>query len=543
MTMILNKRTAIVSILGLGFSLALTWVLSDQNVVVRADPGVRYVASGGVCGGVTPCYSTVQAAVDAAVQGDEIRVAADTYTGVSTRSGTTQVLHVSKGVTIRGGYTTASWNTSDPTTNLTTLDARGQGRVLYITGNISPTIEGLRITGGDATGLRGYSANDDAGGGVYIITATAVISGNLVYSNTAGSGNSFGGGLFLDNSSSTLKGNTIRHNSAAHGDGMALRYSPAIVTGNTISDNGTNGGWGGGLYLRHSDATLIGNTVSGNTGGYGGGLALDRGHVVLKDNLIVDNTGVGRGGGLFLYLSESTLSGDIVSGNTCDNEGGGGLWIYERAPAMVNTVVTDNVLSQPTAKGSAIYVDSSSPHLLHCTIARNSGGDGSALYVTGHTWSGTYYSSTVVMTNTIIAQHAVGITVTEGDTVSLQSTLWHASPVGWGGAGVVNHASDYYGSPALQADGTHLTSISAAIDRGVDGGVTMDIDNETRPLGAGFDLGADEFAGTPVQARRTYLPLAPRDRWRDRSGREGQAGSRSIGDAEEGSTYISGLRF
>lgn len=34
------------------------------------------------------------------------------------------------------------------------LDQR-QGRVLYITGDINPTIEGLRITGGSAVGLGG----------------------------------------------------------------------------------------------------------------------------------------------------------------------------------------------------------------------------------------------------------------------------------------------------------------------------------------------------------------------------------------------------
>jgi uncharacterized repeat protein (TIGR01451 family) len=34
---------------------------------------------------------------------------------------------------------------------------------------------------------------------------------------------------------------------------------------------------------------------------------------------------------------------------------------------------------------------------------------------------------------------------------------------------------------------------SAAIDKGVDAGVTVDIDGETRPFGLGYDLGADEF--------------------------------------------------
>lgn len=113
------------------------------------------------------------------------------YTGVSARpvpSGypapppgnlITQVVYISRTVTVRGGYTTANGfaGPPDPLANPTTLDAGRQGRVLFISGDISPTIEGLRITGGNATGLRGQgSVNVHVGGGMYVYTATATIS-------------------------------------------------------------------------------------------------------------------------------------------------------------------------------------------------------------------------------------------------------------------------------------------------------------------------------------------------------------------------------
>ena len=77
----------------------------------------------------------------------------------------------------------------------------------------------------------------------------------------------------------------------------------------------------------------------------------------------------------------------------------------------------------------------------------------------------------------------------------------------WGGTGTIVHSQDHSGAPAFVADGYHLGKGSAAIDRGVDAGVTDDIDGEDRPLGAGFDLGADERDRGLYQI---YLPLAIR---------------------------------
>jgi hypothetical protein len=195
------------------------------NTSSDATP-IHYVAITGTNSGdcskpVSACF-TIQYAVDQAGEGDEIRIASGVYTGVTVRPRNnvtttgvvTQMVYVSKTIIIRGGYTVTNGFADPPTpeANHTTLDAQGRGRVFYITGDISPTIEGLRIIGGSAYGLGGTPGGIDAGGGLCIMSATATLSNNYVCTNTSPVG--FAGALYLFESDSTLHGNAFVSNTA-----------------------------------------------------------------------------------------------------------------------------------------------------------------------------------------------------------------------------------------------------------------------------------------------------------------------------------------
>jgi hypothetical protein len=459
-------------------------------------------------------FSTIQAAVDASTQPTDVVKVAGTcsslnvrpWDDITTNGVVTQVVYISKTLTVRGGYTPADWNTSDPEANPTTLDAQGQGRVLYITGEVSPTIEGLRITGGDATGLSGGQWGNDAGGGVYVITATAIISDNWVFSNTA----YFGGGLYLTVGDATVSGNLFMSNTASSaGGGLYTHGSAAILTSNTVLSNTASDG-GGGLFLDSGSDTLNGNTITANvTELYGGGLHLAGSNATLSENTAISNTADYGGGLFFLDCITTTLYRNIVISNTA-HFSGGGLLFYNSGAALVNNLVADN---QSDGQGSGLYIWAGPLRLVHNTVAHNSGGDGSGIYVTNE---GATYSA-VALTNTILVSHTVGITVAQGNTATLQATLWGtgswANDADWGGAGSITTGTvNLWGDPAFTCTGDacvapyHIGPASAARDAGMDAGVTTDIDGDARPDGCFFDIGADEFI-SGVECKRLYLPL------------------------------------
>lgn len=356
-------------------------------------------------------YETVQDAVDAGAAADDVVKVAGTCGGVWTRGGLTQVLIVSKSLTVRGGYTQAFTEPPDPVAHPTTLNAGGAGRVIVLSGAASPVIEGLRITGGDAAG-QGGAGPDDGGGGIANLNATATISNCWIFGNRA----KVGGGVLLG-ASSELLNNEIYENAALDGGGIATGMCAPTLTGNVIRHNQADGN-GGGLNLYQTGGTLSGNTIAENGADQGGGLYLEDSGPEITGNDILSNTAAASGGGLLGVDSSILLSDNEIRGNEADTGSGGGIKL--QGEGTDSALVSANEIASNTAHwvGAGILLDDSNATLTGNWIHDNQGNEGSGITAE--------YSQPTVSGNTIegnLADWRGGALVYKGSAGTLSANV------------------------------------------------------------------------------------------------------------------------
>ena len=348
-------------------ALVALWFILGSFPTQAQGATTHHVAPGGDCGGASPCYATIQAAVDAASDEDTIKVAQGVYTSTGF-----QVVYINKAITLTGGYTTTNWANSYPFTQPTVIDgenvARRRGVYIDGTGVATLTLEGLTIQ-------QGY-AQDTNGGGVYILTGTVMVRESQVLSNTATGSypNGRGGGVYVQNGTVALSASNFQGNSASRGGGVSVANGTVTLTGNTFQSNSAaSGGYdlGGGVYVREGTVTLTGNTFQSNSADeYGGGVSVEtygkdysEGIVTLAGNTFQSNSAGERGGGVHMErecywgCDTITLSGNTFHGNSaCDD--GGGVYVGESIATLTgNTFQSNSAGDYGAGDGGGVYVD------------------------------------------------------------------------------------------------------------------------------------------------------------------------------------------
>jgi predicted outer membrane repeat protein len=299
-----------------------TWYVDDDNC-----PGP---------GSGTPGdpFCSIQAAIDASADLDEIVVAPGTYV---------ETIHLwTKAITLRSSDGAAA----------TVLDAQGAGPA--VTGTRNAVLEGLTISNGSA----------DHGGGLAALSGDPVVIGCVFLHNSSPDD---GGAVFSDAANVTLVDCAFIGNAASIGGAIHLEGGEAEIRGCAFIGNSCDSS-GGAIRATHADVRIEDCVRSGNEAGFGGAvngvagvvrlrrcrfygnLAVTGGAVAEHDNLEFEmvncdasfNSG-GQGGGLHLGSAVSNVVNCTIAGNT-----GAGVWVT----AGFSNVVLANCVIWGNSQGS-----------------------------------------------------------------------------------------------------------------------------------------------------------------------------------------------
>ena len=375
----LHPATRIVALAGLAAA-----VCAGGTSAAGAAPSAR------LCVGAKPgCFATVQAAVDAAHDGDTIELGIGTFQGGVTIDKSVEVVGVSAAATI----------------------IRGGGPVVTIgefagANELQVAISRVTITGGvnDTAGLA-------AGGGIWIPQSTGratgaavTIADSVITGNRAAPKATF--------SSPAPCGIPFDECAFALGGGIA-NAGRLTLTDTRVSDNvagsaaTTSSASGGGITNgRQGTLTLIRSTVSGNRAQvdapngrftFGGGISSD-GALTLDDSVVSGNTSAvatsmpsffpfdveqeANAGGIYLPAgSFATIRGSRITGNSVgssntagDVEAESGGIDADGSLLLIDSSVDHNTVTGtvPAVSGLLVETDSGGIQVQGDTILRNS---------------------------------------------------------------------------------------------------------------------------------------------------------------------------
>jgi predicted outer membrane repeat protein len=407
-----------------------------------------------------------------------------------------------------------------------------QGGGLYASVGSTLTLESVSVLSNSATGL---------GGGIYVGSRLAISNSNI-QNNSGGSG----GGLYTDGKLEMTLVNVVS-NSASTGGGVFVNNAEAHIVGGSFELNVSTNGSGGGLNVAAGDVYLeypifINNAAYGLTAGSGGGAHFGDGHIGVMSGYFDGNYAEMSGGAL-----DKINSGGLDVGYVCFYGNGsasaavGGGAIHSSSPLTVTQSCFDSNTSLNL--GGAIFADNAPALVAQTKFVNNQANSGGGVYLNGpfggrienslfarnlvtNTGTALYLDSNgsisvthntigdviinpspaiavnaglVTIQDTIVASHSIGISVTAGSVFQDYNLFFHnIQPVG---GPIVNGTHNLNGQdPRFYdpfSDDYHLGAGSAAINSGVDAGVTIDYDWDPRPLLGAFDIGYDESHNSP----------------------------------------------
>jgi len=264
--------------------------LSIILLILVAMPVVSYSATIKV----PSDYTTIQLAIDAAVNGDTVLVAPGAY--------------------------------------VENIDFKGKAiTVMSSNGAEKTIIDGSQNGNSIATFKTGEGLN-------------SILDGFCVQNGSAGEG----GGVFCDNASSpTIMNCVITANTANYnGGGICCKnMSSPMITECTITGNIVSLYYGGGVYsIVNSSPTIIGCAIMNNMAhSHGGGIYCDDATLLTVADCCINGNTItyGTGGGIACFSSTINVSNCNINSNTAYSHGGG-IYVYNCNSTVINCTMIDN---------------------------------------------------------------------------------------------------------------------------------------------------------------------------------------------------------
>ncbi|HYF67749.1 MAG TPA: S8 family serine peptidase, partial [Ohtaekwangia sp.] len=321
----------------IAFNLAIEYDGKTRNVTINLESFVKETLL------VPANYPTIQAAINAASNGDEIIVSPGTYyENINLLGKRIAVVSLYHSMGDRKYIENTIIDGSRPT------DPQKASTVTMNSGEDASTLlSGFTIQGGSGTytQLPENSGYNCFGGGILCLASSPVLKNLIVRKNTLSSSNGGGGGIMISHGKPALENLEIRENEKSAGLYIFKVNNPSKVMVRSISVGKSSDN--NGIYISNSNLRLQDIHVEGCTGDVSTGLFLISSTAEVDGAMIHNN----NKGVDVRACNRITFRNTVISNNIGD----GGIWCTSTDLELINTTVAGNRLANDYG-GAGIFI-------------------------------------------------------------------------------------------------------------------------------------------------------------------------------------------